>query len=69
VCRDVLAQIRAGEGRIIGLLLESNLRPGRQDWQPGRSLERGVSITDACLGWEETEKLLFEIAETVAQGT
>jgi 3-deoxy-7-phosphoheptulonate synthase len=69
VCRDVLAQVRAGEGRIMGLLLESNLRPGRQDWQPGRRLERGVSITDACLGWEETEKLLFEIAETVAQGT
>jgi 3-deoxy-7-phosphoheptulonate synthase len=66
VCRDVLAQVRAGEGRILGLLLESNLRPGRQDWQPGRRLERGVSITDACLGWEETAKLLFEIAETVA---
>jgi 3-deoxy-7-phosphoheptulonate synthase len=69
VCRDVLAQVRAGEGRILGLLLESNLRSGRQDWQPGRKLERGVSITDACLGWEETEKLLFEMAETVAVRT
>ena len=69
VCRDVLAQVRAGEDRILGLLLESNLRPGRQDWQPGRRLERGVSITDACLGWEETEKLVYEIAETVAART
>ncbi len=66
VCRDVLAQVRGGEDRILGLLLESNLRPGRQDWLPGRALEYGVSITDACLGWEDTEKLLHEIAETVA---
>ena len=66
VCRDVLAQVRAGESRILGLLLESNLSPGRQDWLPGRPLEYGVSITDACLGWQDTEKLLFEIAETVA---
>ena len=52
----------------MGLLLESNLEPGRQSWQPGTALRHGVSITDACIGWEETEKLLHEIAETVRFG-
>ncbi len=65
VCRDVLGQIRVGNPAIMGLLLESNLAAGRQNWEPGVPLERGVSITDACIGWEETEKLLREIAETL----
>ncbi len=68
VCREVLDQVRVGNPAIMGLLLESNLEPGRQDWRPGGSLARGVSITDACIGWEETEKLLHEIAETVRFG-
>ena len=50
----------------MGLMLESHLRPGRQRWTPGESLASGVSITDACLGWDDTEKLLYEIAEAVA---
>jgi len=64
VCRDVLEQIRVGNPAIMGLLLESNLEPGRQSWLPGLPLRRGVSITDACIGWNETEVLLHEIAET-----
>jgi 3-deoxy-7-phosphoheptulonate synthase len=68
VCREVLDQVRIGNPAIMGLLIESNLEPGRQSWQPGRPLKRGVSITDACVGWEETEKLLHEIAETVRFG-
>ena len=68
VCRDVLAQVRRGDRAIMGLLLESNLRPGRQIWERGAPLQRGVSITDACMGWEETEQLLTEIAEAVAAG-
>ncbi len=43
-------------------------RPGRQDWREEATLEYGVSITDACIGWEETEALLGEIAETVRMG-
>jgi len=66
-CRAVLAQARAGEARIMGVMLESNLRPGRQDWIPDRPLAYGVSITDACIGWEETEALLYELAEGVAR--
>ena len=68
VCREVLDQVRTGNPSIMGLLLESNLEPGRQNWQPGIPLRRGISITDACIGWEETERLLHEIAETVRIG-
>ena len=62
VCREVLSQLNASHGAIMGLLVESNLNPGRQDWVAGEALRYGVSITDACIGWEETETLLGEIA-------
>jgi len=65
VCREVLEQVRAGQEGLLGVMLESNLHPGAQTWQPGVELAYGVSITDACLGWEETEQLLDEIADTV----
>jgi 3-deoxy-7-phosphoheptulonate synthase len=62
VCREVLSKLDAANGAIMGLLVESNLEPGRQDWVAGTPLEYGVSITDACIGWNETETLLGEIA-------
>jgi 3-deoxy-7-phosphoheptulonate synthase len=62
VCRDAAAQFRAGQEAILGVMLESNLRPGRQEWTRDRPLAYGVSITDACLGFEETEALLRELA-------
>jgi 3-deoxy-7-phosphoheptulonate synthase len=65
VCREVLNQVRQGQRAIMGLMLESHLEPGNQSWKPGAELERGVSITDACIGWSETEDLLNEIAEAV----
>jgi 3-deoxy-7-phosphoheptulonate synthase len=65
VCREVLAQVAAGQGGIMGLLLESNLEAGAQTWKPDGELAYGVSITDACMGWSETEALLDEIAEAV----
>jgi 3-deoxy-7-phosphoheptulonate synthase len=65
--RDVLAQVRGGQAAIMGLLLESNLKPGKQTWKAGVDLIYGVSITDACIGWEETEALLYETAATVKQ--
>lgn len=68
VARDVLATFTGGEGRVMGLLLESNLDEGRQDWAAG-DLRRGVSITDACIGWEETSELLDELAAGVRQVT
>ena len=56
--------MRAGEARVVGLMLESNLHPGRQNWMPDHALAYGVSITDACIGWDETEELLYELAES-----
>jgi 3-deoxy-7-phosphoheptulonate synthase len=64
-CREVLAQIHEGQTGILGLLLESNLEAGRQGWTPGAELRRGVSITDACMGWDETAELLREAAAIV----
>ena len=64
-CRDVLQQVRSGRKEILGVMLESNLEHGQQDWKPGAELARGVSITDACIGWDETEDLLNEIADVV----
>jgi 3-deoxy-7-phosphoheptulonate synthase len=49
-------------------MLESNLRPGQQEFRPGARLRRGVSITDACIGWNETVELLQELAEAAAEG-
>jgi 3-deoxy-7-phosphoheptulonate synthase len=66
VCRSVMRQVARGQTAISGIMLESHLNPGRQDWGPGQALAYGVSITDACLGWKETETLLCEIAATVA---
>jgi 3-deoxy-7-phosphoheptulonate synthase len=66
VARDVLRQFAEGRQTIMGLMLESNLKPGKQAWQQGKPLTYGVSITDACLGWEETESLLHKLAEAVS---
>ncbi|MGQ0695418.1 MAG: 3-deoxy-7-phosphoheptulonate synthase [Nitrospiraceae bacterium] len=65
VAREVLRQFREGRQSIMGLMLESNLNPGKQTWKQGISLDYGVSITDACLGWDETTALLTELAEAI----
>ena len=61
VWRDVLEQRIAGDRSIVGMMLESNLNPGSQPVQRDRTqLAYGVSITDGCIGWDETEALLVE---------
>lgn len=65
VCRELIAQIREGAPGILGAMLESHLHPGRQSWTPGTPLRYGVSITDACIGFADTEALLRELAEAV----
>jgi 3-deoxy-7-phosphoheptulonate synthase len=61
VWRDVIEQRVAGDRVIAGLMLESNIMPGSQPVQSDRSkLQYGVSITDGCIGWDETEELLLE---------
>ena len=69
VARESARQFHNGQQAIMGLLLESNLQPGKQSWGEGGTLAYGVSITDACIGWDETEELLYEIAATVGQGS
>ena len=65
VARDVGAQVAGGDKRIIGVMVESHLHAGRQDHAPGCDLEYGKSITDACLGWDESVTLLEGLAEAV----
>ena len=66
VARDLAAQVRGGDKRILGLMIESHLNAGRQDLKAGVALKPGVSITDACIGWEQTEDVLRELAEAVS---
>jgi len=65
VGQDVASQIAQGDDRIIGVMIESHLKSGRQDLLPGKELVYGQSITDACIGWEETVPLLEKLAEAV----
>lgn len=55
---DVIRQRAEGNAGIMGLMLESNLSPGKQKLTSPDQLEYGVSITDGCIGWDETETLL-----------
>jgi len=65
VASDIAAQLAAGERRITGVMIESHLKSGRQDQKPGVELQYGQSITDACLGWEESVPVLEQLAEAV----
>ena len=67
VGQDVAAQIESGDHRIMGVMIESHLIAGRQDVEPGKPLTYGQSITDACLGWEDTAPLLRELARAVRE--
>jgi 3-deoxy-7-phosphoheptulonate synthase len=67
IFRQVVDAFSGGQRAILGMMIESNLRPGKQTWQAGRALEHGVSITDSCIGWDETESLLLEAAGRVKE--
>ncbi|WP_305798428.1 MULTISPECIES: 3-deoxy-7-phosphoheptulonate synthase AroG [unclassified Paludibacterium] len=67
VAQDVAAQMAAGDQHIFGVMVESHLVEGRQDLKPGCALQYGQSITDGCIGWEDSEKLLALLAEAVQQ--
>lgn len=67
VGRDVGGQIAAGNDAIFGVMIESHLVEGNQKLTPGQPLTYGQSITDACLSWDDTEPLLEDLAEAVAQ--
>jgi len=65
VAREVGAQVAGGDDRIFGIMVESHLMAGRQDLLPGKPLEYGVSITDACIGWEDSVSVFDILADAV----
>ena len=65
VAREVARQVATGDDRIFGVMVESNLKAGRQDLVPGKALVYGQSITDACISWEDSVPVLRNLAEAV----
>jgi 3-deoxy-7-phosphoheptulonate synthase len=65
VADDVAAQVAGGDERIFGVMVESHLREGRQDLVAGQELVYGQSVTDACLGWDDSAALLDRLAAAV----
>ncbi|MCC8373626.1 MULTISPECIES: 3-deoxy-7-phosphoheptulonate synthase AroG [Photorhabdus] len=65
VCSDVSRQLIAGEKAIIGVMVESHLEEGNQNPDSGLPLVYGKSITDACIGWADTEILLRQLSSAI----
>ena len=63
VCKSVCKQIETGNKNIVGVMIESNIEEGNQ--KISDNMEYGKSITDACLGWEDTEILLNDLSSSV----
>jgi 3-deoxy-7-phosphoheptulonate synthase len=66
VVNSVSQQIAAGNRSITGLMIESHLNEGNQSISNPDGLSYGVSITDACINWDETDSLLRQLAEQLA---
>ena len=66
IAAELTGRIAAGERRVFGLMIESHLKAGRQDLVPGVALRHGVSITDACIGFDQTVPVLRSLAAAVA---
>ena len=70
VVADIAARIAAGNRQVFGLMIESHLHPGAQKFTPGRddpaALQHGVSITDACIGWDDSVRALTMLSDAVA---
>jgi len=67
VCADIAKQIAGGDTRIVGVMVESHLVAGRQDLVPGKELTYGQSVTDGCIDWDTSVKVLEGLAEAVRQ--
>jgi 3-deoxy-7-phosphoheptulonate synthase len=69
VARDIAAQMAGGSRRVFGVMVESHLTEGAQKFSPGKdsvsALAYGQSITDACLGWEDSQRTLQLLSEAV----
>ena len=68
VFSEVVQNFASGQRAILGVMIESNLHAGKQTWMQGVPLKYGVSITDSCIGWEETEQMLLGAASLLAEG-
>ena len=66
---EILAFHMTQDARVFGAMLESFLETGRQDLIPGQPLQPGLSITDPCLGWTETEQLILKAADKLRAKT
>ncbi len=67
VATDVAGQISAGNDAIFGVMVESHLVEGRQDLIDGKAKTYGQSITDACIGWDDTEVMMAQLSEAVSK--
>ena len=66
VCEDLCRQLADGESRILGVMIESNLVEGNQKIGVPSDLVYGQSVTDACLGWEDSLDCLAQLADANA---
>jgi len=69
VLKSVIEQIAYGSRSLCGFMLESYLKEGRQDIpdDPGVKMEYGLSITDSCIGWEETESIVMNAYDMLSE--
>jgi len=69
VAREIATQVAGGSHQVFGLMVESHLKPGAQKFTPGKddakALDYGQSITDACLGWDDSIAVLDVLSEAV----
>ncbi|MFZ9509419.1 MAG: 3-deoxy-7-phosphoheptulonate synthase [Burkholderiaceae bacterium] len=69
VARDIAAQISGGSRSVFGVMVESHIQAGAQKFSPGKDdptqLEYGRSITDACIGWDDSQRVLDILSEAV----
>jgi 3-deoxy-7-phosphoheptulonate synthase len=65
VIGNIAEQLAAGERRIFGVMIESNIVGGRQDLEGGQPLTYGQSVTDGCVGWDETVGMFETLAEAI----
>ena len=65
VNKDISDQISSGENRIFGVMIESHLEEGNQKIGPLEEIKYGQSITDACVGWNDTEKMINQLSTAI----
>ena len=65
VNKDISNQITSGEDRIFGVMIESHLEEGNQKIGPLNKIKYGQSVTDACVGWEDTEIMINQLSKAI----